>query len=77
MKTVVIGALYEHYSGKKYKVLSIARHTETLEPYVVYQALYDDKKFGLNACWIRPLAMFIEDVLIDGIQKPRFKEIAV
>jgi hypothetical protein len=76
MPTVIIGAIYEHYSGKKYKVLAIATHSESLEPYVVYQALYDDEHFGSNACWIRPLTMFVENVIIDGIEKSRFKEIA-
>ena len=76
MEKVTVGAIYEHYKGRKYKVLSIAKLEETLEPYVVYQALYDDAQFGSNACWIRPLKIFTEEVMIDGVAKPRFKEMA-
>jgi hypothetical protein len=60
--------LYQHYSGSLYHVIGISRHTETLEAYVVYQALYGN--FGL---WIRPLAMFQEEVTIDNKLVPRFK----
>lgn len=71
---IIIGSMYEHYKGKKYKVLALGRHTETLEEYVVYQALYHDEKFGNNAIWIRPLAMFTESIVIEGLKQPRFKE---
>ncbi len=60
--------LYEHYKGNRYKVLGIARHTETLEELVVYQALY-----GNYEIWVRPLAMFVEMVELDGMYVPRFK----
>lgn len=61
--------LYEHYKGNKYKVIGIAKHSETLEEMVVYQAQYGD--FGI---WVRPKDMFFEDVLVDGKLKPRFKK---
>lgn len=67
-KTVVINGLYEHYKGFRYKVLAIARHSETLEEFVVYQALYGEK-----GVWVRPLAMFLESVTMDGKYHPRFK----
>lgn len=67
-KTIVINGLYEHYKGFRYKVLSIARHSETLEELVVYQALY-----GEGEVWVRPLVMFLEDITIDGKPQPRFK----
>lgn len=67
-KTLVINGLYEHYKGLPYKVLALARHSETLEELVVYQALYDD-----GGTWVRPLAMFLEQVTIDGKTQPRFK----
>ena len=69
-KTIVINAEYEHYKGFLYKVLAIARHSETLEELVVYQALY-----GEEDIWVRPLAMFLENVEIDGQFQPRFKPI--
>ncbi len=69
------GALFEHYEGKKYKILSVGRHTETLEMCVVYEALYDSKEFGDHAIWIRPLEMFLENVIVNGEQKPRFKSL--
>ena len=64
------GSLYQHYKGMQYKVLGVARHSETLEELVVYQALYGD--MGL---WVRPIAMFLEQVLINGELQPRFKEV--
>ena len=67
------GALFEHYKGKKYKILGVARHTETLEMCVVYQSLYNDPKFGDHAVWVRPLEMFFESVAIDGKEVPRFR----
>lgn len=59
---------YEHYKGKRYKVIGIARHSETLEELVVYQALYGE--YGL---WVRPLKMFTERVDINGEEVPRFR----
>jgi hypothetical protein len=62
---------YRHYKGHEYRVLGLARHSETLEPLVVYQALYDER--GL---WVRPAAMFIETVMVDGRSEPRFARLA-
>lgn len=59
--------LYRHYKGREYRVFGLARHSETEEPLVVYQALYGD--YGL---WVRPLAMFLETVEVDGETLPRF-----
>ncbi len=60
--------LYQHYKGKLYQVLSIARHSETLEELVVYQALYGE--YGM---WVRPKDMFCSAIEIDGITQARFK----
>ncbi len=65
--------VYQHFKGKYYKVLGVARHSETLEEFVVYQALYDSKEFGKNALWIRPKKMFLEKVVKDGKLMPRFR----
>lgn len=63
--------LYRHYKGQKYRVLGIARHSETLEPLVVYQALY-----GERGLWVRPAAMFTEVVATSGSSVLRFERIA-
>lgn len=61
---------YKHFKGNEYQVIGIAKHSETQEKLVVYRALYDDHEL-----WVRPLAMFIETVKIDGKQVPRFTKI--
>lgn len=63
--------VYKHYkSGKKYRVLGVAKHSETLEDMVVYEALYDNE---VSKLWVRPLEMFLGDVEVGGKQVPRFK----
>lgn len=64
---------YEHYKGKQYEVIGVARHSETLEELVVYRALYDSEEFGKNALWVRPKSMFLENVVVDGKEMPRFR----
>lgn len=60
--------VYEHYKGNRYEVVGVAKHSETLEEMVVYRALY-----GENALWVRPAAMFAEEIEKDGVRVPRFK----
>ena len=62
---------YQHYKGNFYEVIGIARHSETLEEMVVYRALYDSE-FGSNTLWVRPLAMFLENVIVGGKKVSRF-----
>ncbi len=64
---------YKHYKGKLYQVIGIAKHSETLEELVVYQALYESKEFGNNAIWVRPASMFTETVLVNGKEVKRFE----
>ncbi|MDO4997225.1 MAG: DUF1653 domain-containing protein [Neisseria sp.] len=66
-KPHIAAGLYRHYKGNLYQVLSLARHSETQEWLVVYQALYGD--YGV---WVRPAAMFSENVLLNGKSVPRF-----
>ena len=68
MNKLKIGSIYEHYKGNRYEVITIACHSETLEKMVVYRALYGDKEL-----WVRPLEMFLENVVIEGKKIPRFK----
>ncbi len=60
--------LYQHYSGKRYQVIGVCRHSESLEEMVVYRRLYAD-----YALWVRPKAMFNETVELNGEVVPRFK----
>ena len=69
MTDIAIGR-YRHYKGDHYEVLGVARHSETEERLVVYTALY-----GERGQWVRPLAMFVETVTIDGADVPRFAPI--
>ena len=62
------GKIYMHYKGNKYKVLCTAKHSETLEEMVVYQALYGNKDI-----WVRPLSRWNEEVLVDGKKVKRFE----
>ncbi len=62
---------YEHYKGNKYQVIGVARHSETLEEMVVYQALY-----GERGIWVRPAGMFLETIEKEGKIIPRFRHIA-
>jgi cyclomaltodextrinase / maltogenic alpha-amylase / neopullulanase len=71
---------YRHFKGNEYQVLEVAKHSETLEEFVVYRALYGCKDGGKDGgeggLWIRPLRMFIEEVERDGRKQPRFALIA-
>jgi hypothetical protein len=62
--------LYRHYKGNMYEVVGTVRHSETLEPMTLYRALY-----GEHGLWVRPAAMFEEEVVMDGATQPRFAKI--
>ena len=66
---------YEHYKGKHYEVIRLAKHSETLEELVIYKALYDSEEFGNNSLWARPKSMFLEKVNIEDKEVPRFRYI--
>lgn len=68
--------LYQHYKGKPYEVIGLARHSETLELLVVYRALYHSPDFGFGAFWVRPLAMFKEEIEVEGKRVPRFEKVS-
>lgn len=63
--------IYRHFKGNKYKVLYTAKHSETLEEMVVYQALY-----GERGIWVRPADMFLQTVERDGQVFTRFEKIS-
>ncbi len=58
---------YRHYKGPEYEVLFEARHSETEEVLVVYR-----QRYGEHGLWVRPKAMFVETVEVDGERVPRF-----
>lgn len=58
---------WRHFKGNEYEVIGMAQHSETLEPLVVYRALY-----GGGGLWVRPAAMWMETVERDGQTVPRF-----
>lgn len=58
---------WRHFKGREYQVLATAIHSETLEEMVVYRPLYGEGKL-----WVRPAAMWEEQVDRDGVQQPRF-----
>ena len=61
---------YSHFKGNEYELIGIARHSETMEPMVVYRALY-----GEQGLWVRPASMWTETVERDGYCGPRFQYI--
>lgn len=58
---------YRHFKGNEYRLIALAKHSETLEPMVVYQALY-----GEGGLWVRPAAMWNERIEREGYSGPRF-----
>ena len=58
---------YRHYKGNLYEVIGTARHSETEELMAVYRCLYGD-----YSLWVRPLGMFLDNILVDGHEVPRF-----
>ena len=69
VKTIAVGK-YRHFKGNEYEVISIARHSETTEPMVVYRALYGD-----HGVWVRPAEMWNETIERDGTTYQRFERI--
>ena len=59
--------IYRHYKGNLYEVLASVRHSETREAMTLYRALYGE--YGL---WVRPTAMFAEEITFNGVRQPRF-----
>lgn len=67
---MILPGRYRHFKGNEYEVTGIARHSETMEPMVVYRALY-----GECGLWTRPAAMWYETVTRDGKSQKRFERI--
>lgn len=56
MPKIEIGKTYKHYKGNLYKVVSFAKHSETMENMVVYQSI------TTGEIWVRPEGMWNEIV---------------
>ncbi|ASD64874.1 DUF1653 domain-containing protein [Bdellovibrio bacteriovorus] len=67
---IVAGGIYQHYSGKQYRVIGVGRHSESLDEMVFYESLYNN---SVGRLWCRPLPMWNEIVEVDGQKVPRFK----
>jgi len=67
LPTVALGR-DRHYTRGEYEVLGVVRHSESLEPLVLYRPLYNT-----SGMWVRPHAMFLETVEVHGAEVPRFK----
>ncbi len=61
---------YRHYKGGEYEVLGVVRHSETLEPLVLYRPLYN-----ATGMWVRPFDMFLETIEHEGQRQPRFSPV--
>ena len=61
---------YRHYKGMLYEVIDTVRHSETLEPMTLYRALY-----GEHGLWVRPAAMFLEEIEHNGVRQARFSRV--
>jgi len=68
---MIQAGVYRHYKGNTYQVIGVAKHSETEEDLVVYQALY-----GECGLWVRPLDMFCEKIDVEGEFVSRFKLIS-
>ena len=69
-RAVKVGKKYRHFKGNEYLVMHVAKHSETMEDLVVYQALY-----GERGIWVRPLSMFLEQKEVEGTLVNRFEEV--
>lgn len=73
MEELKVGGTYRHYKNKLYKLVGLAKHSETLEDYVVYEALYENETSKL---WVRPRELFLGDVEVNGEKVPHFRLIS-
>jgi len=71
----VVSGVYEHYSGKRYEVVGLAKHSESLSDMVVYRPLYKVDKEFRGYLWVRPMKMFLGNARVGGKIVQRFKKI--
>jgi hypothetical protein len=71
MTVTIKPGIYEHYKGNRYEVIGVGKDTETEADVVIYRPLYESDVHY----WVRPYAMFMETVTVDGQTVPRFKKV--
>ena len=69
----IIGGIYQHYKGPRYRVLGVAKHSETLEELVYYECLYDNPN---GQYWVRPKEMFMGTITLGGVVRQRFAPVS-
>ncbi len=69
---VIIGADYEHYKGKRYRLHGLAIHSETLEEMVYYECLYENPA---GQMWVRPISLFAGQLEVNGKNVERFRKV--
>lgn len=70
-KPSFVNGKFRHYKGNEYEVVDLVRHSETEEWMVLYRPLY-----GEGDLWVRPFEMFYSNVVIEGVEQPRFAKIS-
>jgi hypothetical protein len=77
MTELLPGTKYVHYkhADRFYEIIGVGKNSETLEEMVIYKALYETKEFPLGQIWLRPKAMFLEKVIVNGKEVPRFSKV--
>jgi cyclomaltodextrinase len=68
MEEAIQKGIYQHFKGNYYELVHVARHSETMEEFIVYKQLYGD-----GGLWVRPLQMFCEQVVVASKPIPRFR----
>lgn len=68
-------ATYEHYKGGRYRLVGEALHSETLQPLIIYEQLYETEDHPKGTLWARPKKLFYGEVTINGKRAPRFRKI--
>lgn len=66
---------YRHYKGSLVEVIGVANHSETLEQMAVYKKIEPHNGYPAGTLWVRPLKMFLENVIVGGKEMPRFTSI--
>lgn len=70
MNNIKVGETYKHFKGNIYKIIAIAKHSETMEDLIIYQQIDEPTKV-----WARPINMFNDTIIKDNVSYKRFTKI--